>query len=103
MDKELEEQLRDHITKEDKVQAEILERLAGNSQAILSLVNDIALLKREQQTIKGSVSPISEFFDSMEQVGRFGRAVRAIVGWLVLVVGTLTMVYVVVSDSVQGK
>ena len=103
MDKTIEAMLIKHIEDEAKHQAELTEAIRANAQAIYAITNDVNIIKGEQKSIKNTLSPIAEFFDNVERVGRVGRVIRAIIGWLVLVVGTITMVYVSVSDSVQGK
>jgi len=92
MDKEpFETMLRQHIADEEKHTEE-------TRQAILGIINDISIIKEGVEANREAIRPWNEFALSMEQVGRVGRVVRAIIGWIVLVIGTLTFAYV----SVKG-
>ena len=99
MDKSIEETLRQHLIDEAEHNAEFRNAAAENAEAIRGLIHDLRIIKSEQQVIKQTVGPVHDFFVTMESVGRVGRIVRACVGWLVLVIGTLSLAYVAVSGK----
>ena len=87
-----EEALRQHIANEDAYNEE-------TRQAILGLINDVRVIKEGVEANRQAIKPWNEFAVSMEQVGRVGRVIRAIIGWCVLVIGTLTFAYVAVKGN----
>ena len=99
MDKKIEEILQQHINDEEAHNTEVREAIAENAEAIHGLIHDLRTIKSEQQIIKETVGPVHDFFITMESVGRVGRVVRAIIGWCVLVIGTLTLAYVAVAGK----
>lgn len=80
---------------------EIHEAIKSNTDQIRILGADIKSLRDEQLEIKQTHAPIADFFNDIHTVSRIGRVVRAIVGWLALVVGAVAMVYVAVADTAR--
>ncbi|MGI9317650.1 MAG: hypothetical protein ACR2QW_09985 [bacterium] len=103
MDKNIEELLIRHIEEENEHQARLTEAIQANAQAIYALTVDIDAIKAEVKSVRSASEPIVEFFDQMESVGRVARTLRAIVGWLVLVVSAVVVTYVFVTDSIRGN
>lgn len=72
----------------------ILDQVEKNSDSINDIHTDIKNLRTE-------IAPIRSFFDDIDTAARFGRGVRAFVGWVVVIVGFFTMIYIIVVDAVS--
>lgn len=99
MDKNIEEQLRRHIADEEIHQKEVLDRLAENAEAILGLINEMGVVKSTAEANREAIRPWNEFAVSMEQIGRVGRIVRAIVGWFILALSGVALTYVAFTNN----
>ena len=94
MDKELADKINRHIEAEDKTYPEIMARLDRAQDAIDALRADLRDTRGEQREQRALVEPFAEFLADMQAVGRLGRTVRAVIGWLALVVGWLWWIVV---------
>ena len=103
MDKNTEERIIRYVDKSEEHRADIAGRLTELEKAVYALTLDVNAIKTQQKALKETVTPIAQFFDNMESVGRFARVMRAIIGWLVLVIGTVVVTYAVVTDSVKSR
>ena len=80
---------------------EILAKIAENRSSIKSLVDAIERLDHKIDENNAKDEPIREFFNDMQTVGRIGRGVRAVIGWIVVVGGTIGVLWVLIVDSVN--
>jgi len=77
----------------------ISEGVQKNAASIEQLGVAVERIRVEQVRLREAQAPIVSFFHDMETVSRIGRLVRAIVGWLALMVGSVAMVYVAVDNN----
>lgn len=80
---------------------DILAQIAENRSSIESLVASIERLDHKIDENNAKDEPIREFFNDMQTVGRIGRGVRAVIGWLVVIGGSIGLLWVVIVDSVN--
>lgn len=73
----------------------ILEQVQANSKAIADIHDEAKILRKE-------LEPVREFISDIDTAARFGRGLRGLVGWVVIVGGFVAMIYIVVVDSIKA-
>jgi hypothetical protein len=81
--------------------AAIHKAIEKNADSIRVLGADIKHLRDEQRQIKETHEPIADFFADIHAVSRIGRTIRAIIGWVALVIGSIAMVWLAVADQTR--
>jgi hypothetical protein len=70
----------------------ILLQIQTNTDRINRIANAVDRIRHENE-------PVRQFFEDMATAARFGRAIRAIFGWLVVIGGAIAVVWVSVANS----
>ena len=73
------------------------ERIEKNAEKIDRLSLDIRLIREQAERQEHELKPISEFLHDVQTVNRLGRAIRAVVGWVAILLGTGAIVWVAIS------
>ena len=80
--------------KEISQHRDILAKIEANSDSINDIHTDIRVLKKQ-------IEPVADFVSDVNTAARLGRGIRALVGWVVVVGGAISMIWIVVSDAIN--
>lgn len=83
------------MTDEEISHKHILEQVKANSKAISDIHTEAKNLRKE-------LEPVREFVSDIDAAARFGRGLRGLIGWVVIVGGFVAMIYIVVVDTIKA-
>ena len=82
--------------------AAVVSDMQKNQDSIRAISGDNKHTRDELNEIRQTVEPVASWLRDAHTVGRVMRIVRAIIGWLALVVGAIALVSIAAMDAVKA-